>query len=233
MVNNFLLDLLFPRKCLGCGRAGSYFCSNCLNFVKFCENDICPMCSRFSTGGFVHQSCIKPLGLDGLTSIFRYDGVIKKAIKKLKYRFVTDLADDLVELFLSFCGENKGFVNYCRGAKIALIPIPLHPSRKRWRGYNQSELLGELITHNLGLEFVPNLLVRIKKTQPQADLDKESRRENIKGAFETNPNSKFRILHSRFLIFDDIWTSGATLREATKVLKRAGAKQVWGLTLAR
>ncbi len=234
MGTDFLFDLLFPRKCLGCGRTGGYFCSSCLNFVKLCENDICPMCNRFSVGGFVHKSCAKALGLDGLTSIFKYEGIIKKAIKKLKYRFVTDLANDLVELFLSFCGENKAFVGYCRSGGVVLVPIPLHPARKRWRGFNQSELLGKLIAENLDLEFIPDLLVRVKKTQPQADLDKKDRQKNIRQAFVINENlqlNNWKICN--YILFDDIWTSGATLLEATKVLKRAGAKKAWGLTLAR
>jgi competence protein ComFC len=97
-----ILDLLFPRKCLGCGRVGSYFCSSCLNLVLLKDEQICPTCRKTSLAGVTHQFCHRPLGLDGLTSIFAYKGMIAKAIKKLKYKFVRDLAEELVELFLSF-----------------------------------------------------------------------------------------------------------------------------------
>lgn len=227
-----LLDLLFPRKCLGCGREGGYFCSECLNLVSLCQNQICPLCTKNSFGGLVHLGCRRPLGFDGLTVVFEYKGLIKKAIKKLKYRFITDLAGDLTELFLSFCGQEKGFVNFCRQKQVVLVPIPLHPSRLRWRGFNQSELISKKIATNLGLQFLPHLLVRRKPTLPQAELDKMTRRQNLKNAFSLSPNIT-RSQYPHIILFDDIWTSGVTLREAAKVLKRNGAKKVWGLTLAR
>lgn len=87
---------------------------------------------------------------------------------------------------------------------------------------------------NLAIKFLPEALKRVKKTRPQVGLDKEARKENIKGAFDLNQNHKSLIIDNpSFIIFDDVWTSGETLKEATKVLKRNGAKKVWGLTLAR
>jgi len=191
------------------------------------------MCGKGSLGGLTHPGCRRLFGLDGLTSIFTYKGVIERAIKKLKYKFVSDLASDLVELFLSFCGEDKVFSDFCRQEEVVLVPIPLHSRRLRWRGFNQAELLGGLIAKNLGIKFGPDLLLRIKDTKPQVELDKKSRRQNIRHAFVLNKNLKFKIKNLRFILFDDVWTSGATLREAGKVLKRNGARKVWGLTLAR
>lgn len=228
-----ILDFLFPRQCLGCGKTGGYFCSVCLNLVFLKNERICPKCGKGSLAGLTHPGCRRVFGLDGLTSIFSYKGLIKKAIKKLKYRFVSDIAGDLGEAFLSFCGEDEVFSAYCCQEEVMLVPIPLHPRRLRWRGFNQSELLGKLIAKNLGLRFIPNLLLRVKETKPQTDLDKIQRQKNIRGAFSLNENSQFVIRNSQFILFDDIWTSGATLKEAAKVLKRAGAKKVWGLTTAR
>jgi len=204
------------------------------------DKQICPICGRGALGGLTHDFCRKPFGLDGLTSIFAYKGVVAKAIKKLKYKFVKDLAEELVELFLSFCGEEKLFSDFCCLSNVILVPIPLHPQRLRWRGFNQAELLGELIAENLGIKFVPDLLIRVKDTKPQVELDRKSRQQNILGAFRKNPNSQSTRLpagegvrNSLILIFDDVWTTGATLKEAAKVLKRNGAKKVWGLTIAR
>ncbi|PIU02119.1 hypothetical protein COT66_01910 [Candidatus Shapirobacteria bacterium CG09_land_8_20_14_0_10_49_15] len=226
-----LLDLLFPRRCLGCGRSGNYFCAACLNRLLLQPERICPICSQFSPGGLAHPGCRQKNSLDGLTSIFRYEGLIKKAIKKLKYKFITDLAADLTEALVSFCGEDKIFVNACRQA--ILVPIPLHSSRLRWRGFNQAALLGKMIAQNLDLKFMPDLLIRQKKTTPQFERDKKARYENLKGAFVVNKDSSFMIQDSSFMIFDDIFASGATLNEAAKTLKQAGARQVWGLALAR
>jgi ComF family protein len=227
------LDLIFPKKCLGCGKTGGYFCSDCLNLISLDPARICPVCERPSLGGFTHPGCLRPSSLDGLTAVFAYKGLIKKAIKKLKYKFVSDLTSDLIELFLSFCGEDKAFSDFCQQKKVFLVPIPLHSSRLRWRGFNQAELLGKMITENLGIVFLPDLLIRTKKTKPQVDLNEEERQKNILGAFSVNPNWKLEIENWKFVLFDDVWTSGATLREAAKVLKRNGAKKVWGLTMAR
>ncbi len=229
-----LVDLIFPKKCLGCGKTGGYFCSFCLNRVSLEPERICPVCRKPSLGGLTHPRCRSSQSIDGLTSTFAYQGVVKKAIIKLKYKFVSDLAQDLVELFLSFCGEDKVFSNWCRQKEVILIPIPLHPSRKRWRGFNQAELLGKMIASNLGIEFLPDILKRVKKTKLQVKLNKEERKKNLQGAFELNKNYKSLIIdHPSFIIFDDVWTSGETLKEAAKVLKRNGAKKVWGLTIAR
>ena len=191
------------------------------------------MCGQFSIGGLSHSGCVRPRGLDGLTSVFAYQGVMKKAIKKLKYKFISDLATDLVELFLSFCGEDKVFSRLVRKKNLFFVPIPLHPARRRWRGFNQAELLGKMITDNLAISFLPDLLIRIKKTQPQIGLSKQSRKKNMRGAFVINKNAKRQIANAQLILFDDVWTSGATLMEATKVLKNAGSQKVWGLTLAR
>jgi ComF family protein len=229
-----LIDLLFPRKCLNCGREGSYFCSQCLNFLSLDNQRICPVCEKPSIGGHTHARCSKKESLDGLTSIFAYKGIIKKAITKLKYKFIFDIAGDLMEVFLSSCGEDLVFSTYCQKEKPILVPIPLHPQRLRWRGFNQSELLGKIIAKNLGLQLIPDLLIRTKNTKPQMELSEKQRQENILGAFSLKlqlPNNL--ITNNSILLFDDVWTSGATIKEAGKILKKNGAKKVWGLTIAR
>lgn len=228
-----ILDFFFPRKCLGCGRVGAYFCGNCLNFLSLERQRICPVCERPAVGGQTHPGCLTNSSLNGLTAVFVYRGLVKSAIVKLKYRFVSDLAKDLVEAFLSFCGEDESFVRFCREQNVCLVPIPLHPRRHRWRGFNQSELLGRMITENLGINFCSDLLQRTRNTTPQTKLKEKERKKNIKGAFIINPNSKFIIHDSALMLFDDVWTTGATLKEAGRVLKQKGAKNVWGLTLAR
>lgn len=215
-----ILDLIFPKKCLGCQQTGSYFCSHCLNLASLKPERICPICLRPAWGGRTHRPCRSDSSLDGLTSVFANRGVIKKATLKLKDKFITDLATDLVELFLSFCGEDKTFCQFISKEKPILIPIPLHSSKKRWRGFNQAELLGKMISQNLGLKYEPKVLKRIKKN-------------NSQNAFELNNHYQNLIINQSLIVFDDFWQTGATLKEAGKTLKRNQAKKVWGLTLAR
>ncbi len=227
-----ILDLLFPKICYGCGRLGAYLCSDCLNKIKLNEKSLCPVCGKPAIGGKTHPRCFSTLKLDGLTTVFVYQGLLKKIIKRLKYHFVFDVGQTLVDLILSILGEDETFVWVCRRQPF-FIPVPLHVSRERWRGFNQAKLLGKPIAENLHLKFIPDFLIRIKNTSTQTLLDKEQRRKNIKNAFKLNEQfNNLKMKELSFLLFDDIWTTGATLQECAKVLKKSGARFVWALTLA-
>lgn len=227
-----ILDFVFPRICVGCQDWGYNLCPNCLNRVKVNLKRICPSCNRPSLHGFIHANCRKKLTLDGLTTIFEYSGIVEKIIKEIKFEFIYDQFKELMELAVSCLGEDVGFSNNF-DSKMILIPIPLHTKRLRWRGFNQSELLGKCLAKKLGIKIAPRLLQRIKNTQTQSLLKKEDRQTNIKNAFIVNPNFPKKFLYnSKLIIFDDIWTTGATMRECAKVLKQNGVKFVWGVTLA-
>jgi len=115
-----------------------------------------------------------------------------------------------------------------------LVPIPLNKKRSNWRGFNQTELLGRMIASSFGWKFSSNLLLRKKFTKPQAGLGKKERRKNVKDAFAINPQfAKIKNDNLEVVIFDDVFTTGSTLKEACKVLKRNGFKTVWGLVLAK
>ena len=226
-----LFDLLFPKKCVGCKKKGSYFCEECLNKLCLVKNNLCPECGQGSIDGRTHPKCQKKYSLTGLTSVFEFKGVIAAAISKLKYRFVSDIADDLIEGFLSFLGEAEAFSNFVLKKKPTLIPVPLFKTRERWRGFNHAELLGKKVAQNLGLKFDHRLLLRIRETKPQALLRKKERSKNIQNAFALQ--KKRSALKQNLIIFDDVWTTGATIKECCRILKKGGAEQVWGLTLTR
>ncbi len=218
-----LPDFLFPRKCLGCRQWGNYFCQTCRQLILPLEKQICPVCQKPSNSGRTHPHCQIKDSLDGLISVFPYQGAIKEAIKKLKYRFVTDLAEELIDLVtvsLPPLLPQKAF----------LVPIPLHPKRERWRGFNQAELLGEILAQKMGWQARSRLLFRTKHTLPQVQLKGKMRQSNIQGVFKLKPRVK---LGSKIIIFDDVWTTGSTLKEAGEVFKKRGMKEVWGLTLVR
>lgn len=220
------LDWFFPRHCLSCDHKGHYFCPFCREGIQPLVVQICPVCQKPAIHGQTHPYCRSENSLDGLVSCFLYEGIIKKSIGKLKYRFLTDLAEELVELIVLF-GPLPGF------EKPILMPVPLHPRRERWRGFNQSELLGRKLASHFGWQVRTDLLSRQRYTQPQMSLKGKERKVNIIKAFKVNPHLPDSIFKSHLIVFDDVWTTGSTLKEAGKVLKMAGFKNVWGLTIAR
>lgn len=220
-----ILDLIFPKKCVHCGSFGEYLCKNCSLKIKLIDNFICPMCERASFDGRAHPACKTRFSLDGLVSFFKFDGPIKDAIHRLKYRpWIGELASFMLNLTPPIKqNEFKDFV---------IIPVALHSTRERRRGFNQAGLLGKELALRLGLTFNDNLIKRVKNTKPQIELKGAERRENLKNAFAIYPN----ILISQYpniLLVDDVWTTGSTMRACANVLKRAGAKKVWAMTLAR
>ena len=225
-----ILDFIFPRKCVSCKRNGSYLCKKCLSVVKTVQ-PFCPVCGKNAIDGATHFGCKRKLGLDGMVSVWRYSGVIRKAVLKLKYKFTFDLANELSLLAFPYIEENFS-LSFLKNK--VLIPIPLSSKRERWRGFNQTELLGRIIARHFGWKFSSNLLLRKKFTRPQTGLGKKERRKNIRGNFEVNPEYR-RILNKdvQIIVFDDVWTTGATLKEAGKTLKRKGFTTVWGFTLAK
>lgn len=221
------LNLLFPKICLGCGQWGNYLCSDCQKEIKPVLNQICPLCCLPSFKGKTHPACQKKESLDGLISLFYYRGLIRKVIFKLKYRFVKDLKGELSDLLIKNILLQKP--SFLKDSSLILIPVPLHKKRQNFRGFNQTEVLGQDLALFFNWQFKPHLLRRTKNILPQASLNKEQRMKNIKGAFEINAS----VRGLNFLIFDDVWTTGSTLKEMALVLKKNKAKKVWGLTICR
>ncbi|MDP3998343.1 MAG: ComF family protein [bacterium] len=225
-----LLDFIFPKRCVSCGSFGRYLCSDCTAEIKFIEAPICPVCERPAIGGAAHPGCRTRYSLDGLISVCIYEGPVKMAIKRLKYKpWTTDLGKILADLAFSYLQNAP--INYLIKAKPTVAPVPLHHDRERYRGFNQSEVLGRLLAGKLNLEVTANVLIRHKKTKTQAELKGRERLENIRGAFAlSRPYTPTRPF---VLLIDDVWTTGATLKACCDVLKRAGVKKVWALVLAR
>ncbi len=228
---SFLLDFFFPRRCLGCGRLGSYFCKDCQLIHLPPDWPICPHCGERSVLGITHLSCRRHDQLDGLSVLFRYHGLMKKTIKELKYRLVTDLAAEFTGQCFARWQAGEGDLFPVLDRSWTLVPVPLHPRRERERGFNQAALIGERLAFLEGWEYDTSL-VRLRRTIPQSSLEgKKEKLVNISGAFALVEDIKIK--GKKIILFDDIWTSGSTLQEGCRVLKKAGAAKVWGLALAR
>ena len=213
---NFLSEFLFPKKCVICGRSGKMICDQCFSDLRIVEGK-CPMCSGRSLQGWTHNRCRKKQGLEGLSAMWSYrDPRVKKIIKGIKYRRYKDLIKEIMERV-----DGNIEADF-------IVPIPLYWQRLNDRGFNQAEE----IARYLDKQKLVDILVRKKKTKPLAEMrTKEERSEEIKGVFELKKEAK-RIVGKKILLVDDVYTSGATMREAAKVLKRNGAREVWGWVLA-
>jgi len=200
-----ILNFLFPKACLECGKEGRYICSECYCKVR--------PCNVVDSTNF---------------SIFKYEGVIRRAIISLKYKFAYDIADELVGRLVTSLINNKRLTSSAH----CLVPVPLHWHRENWRGFNQTEIIGEKLAKKMNWKYHPNLLFRNKQTVPQVGLKGLVRRNNISGVFSVNPNDVICTKYS-VLLFDDVYTTGSTINEAKKVLLEAGFKNIKSLTIAR
>ncbi len=238
-------DILFPRFCVGCRKEGKYICSKCSEFLS--ENSlVCPMCGESSFTGTSHKTCARRYGLDGLVSGWDYEGIIKKTIWDIK-EGQYHMGEKTVErLFTLMVGQKDRFQDFLKfscnkNIKIAYVPTgneklinPINklknPRNKNmiiFKGNKHAEILSKAVSEIIEKETV-DLLEKVRETKKQANLKKEERLENVRGAFEAKRKSPENII-----LVDDVFTTGATLRECCKILKKAGAKKVWGLTLAR
>jgi competence protein ComFC len=229
----FIFDALYPKRCVGCGRVGEYLCFSCRKeLVPIGDTEaICPVCEHPAFLGVTHPRCKGRWTPDGLTSFFRYRSVSKKFIASIKYRLVSDIAGDFVDA-CSQTSHNMLLTIIQKHPDISLIPIPLHISRLRSRGFNQAEILGARVSANFGISMDSGILVRVRKTQTQVSMkNRQLRLANMNSAFQIKSHANVR--GRSFIVFDDVFTTGATIRSATKILKSNGASFVWAVTMAR
>ncbi|MBI3385999.1 ComF family protein [Candidatus Gottesmanbacteria bacterium] len=226
-----LLDILFLKRCINCGKVGKYFCDCCRSTIQVIEPNeaICPICEHPAIGGAVHPRCRTRYMLDGLTSFFHYEGAIRKAIKAIKYRLVSDIAQEYISLIAP--GSLTQVTRQLRSTSV-LVPIPLHASRYRERGFNQAEVLGRILARRLKIPMRTDILRRTKNTTAQVEMKKrEDRLKNMKNVFTVSSTASMGQAH--IFLFDDVFTTGATMRAAASSLRRSGVSFVWALTLAR
>lgn len=218
-----LLDLIFPKRCVSCLQFGAYICSRCFSQIEYIRGPVCPVCQRQAVGGGTHPGCRNRYRLDGLVVMCRYRGPIRKAIVQVKYKWVYDLE----RIFADLIADNLWRFDLPKN--LVLVSVPLHSKRKKWRGFNQAETLARLLAKSLGMPFA-DILIRVIDTKTQVGLKRDERRKNVVGAFSIKEGTKVR--GKTILLVDDVYTSGATMGECCRVLKKAGAKEVWGMAVA-
>lgn len=229
------LDLLFPDICRCCGRLVEEphrldgICTKCLDGVVYVGQDVCCRCGTPFPGGVAgghHCSdCLLRLpSFDRAVSIAVYDGAVRKLLRNLKYRADTKMMPALGTIFeMSSSGETL----HCD----TIVPVPLHGVRLRKRGLNQSLALARILFPRRKELIRPTVLQRVRDTDPQTGLGGAQRRKNLKGAFQV---TDFNAVCGRnVLLVDDVYTTGTTVEECSRTLKRGGAARVEVVTFAR
>ena len=225
-----VIDLLFPKFCVGCHRPGIYFCNDCANKLKPIRVQRCYYCYRPSFLGITHPQCQKSYSIDGLISFFYYNSFLKQIIKNIKYRLAVDVWTDFIKSILinqQQLIDFKVLISDCQ-----IEPIPLTQQKQLNRGFNQSQLIANFFNQTLKFKQ-SNLLIRRKELKPQAEItDKINRMKNVSKSFSINKLSLKNQIPANILLVDDVVTTGATVTEATKVLKKYGVKQIYIMSLA-
>lgn len=225
------LDFLFPAPCAGCGRDGGIICPSCAGRLTPLTAPYCPICAAPGVGGICAECQNFPRGFDSLRAPYRFEGLIRNAIHRLKYNGEKTAAKPLAALMYQYLQSNPAAADGANSPTAdALIPVPLHPRRLRRRGYNQSALLAREIGRNLNVPLQENLLIRVKNPQPQAQTpSSQQRRSNVSGNFACPADASGLTA----LLIDDVATTASTLSECAAALKTAGATRVHALVLAR
>jgi ComF family protein len=228
---DYILDLFLPKFCFGCGKEGNYLCEDCLAVIEILERNFCPGCQKVTVNGETCPSCKKSTKLNGLYFSTSYqNNLVKKMITQFKYEpLIRELKKPLADLIIThfqLCEKTKSYF-----ADFVLVPVPLEIKRMKWRGFNQSEEIAKELAKYLEIPVISDSLFKTKETLPQMELNSEEREENIKGAFLVKNIEK--IVRKRILLVDDVYTTGSTMNECARALKDAGAREVWGVAVAR
>jgi ComF family protein len=222
------LDAFFPIRCLRCKTFDHWICAQCHSTLPIIIEQQCPLCKKHvTTNGDVCLACIEKHNppYDGVfvASYFK-DPLVRKMIHNFKYRFAKNLSQPLA-LLMAQSLHNSHFP-----APDLIIPVPLHPRRLRWRGFNQAEEIARSL--DLRIPLNTDILKRIRYTHPQVTMrNKKSRENNVQDAFALHDPSLIR--GKNILLVDDIMTTGATIMACATVLKNSGAGKIYAIVIAR
>jgi ComF family protein len=219
------LGLLFPPRCVVCGRVGTLLCGESIAAFDRVPEPFCPVCGEPQTLSGLCPRCREhSRAFDSVHSAFLFTGGIRKAIHAFKYQHQRDLAEHLVGSMVQVlpASTSKGTL---------VCAVPLFPKREKERGYNQAALLAGELARVWSLPLAASdALQRVRETQSQVGLDFPARQANVGEAFRARAD----IFAGRsVLLVDDVCTTGATLHACAKALREAGAEQVRAITLAR
>lgn len=225
---NYFKEAYFPSFCVNCGATDKmylpYICINCHGGIKFNNSLVCYRCGKLSKNGQFCGLCRGHSELKGVLYATRYKEPISELVHYFKYNKMISIGQYLGDIM------SKQLSAFAVSKDVILSAVPLNIWKKWQRGFNQSEYLAKIVSKKRHIVYI-DCLKRVKATKSQMKLKRSERQENIVGAFKVKDSSK--IFNKIVILIDDVCTTGATINECARVLKEAGAKEVWGLVLAK
>lgn len=228
--------LIFPSRCRICRallerRGERVVCRSCLDLLVPSRSSFCVCCGRFFAGAAAPHLCLDCLRTRPPFTLHRscaaYEGTLREIIILMKYQGFSILARDLTAFALEAVGEDESL---WAGVE-AIVPVPLHRRKKKKRGFNQSELIARNLGRAKGLRVAAKALRRMRNIPAQSGLEAKARRRNVAGAFAVARPAEVK--DRTVLLVDDVYTTGSTVKECCRMLRRAGTREVRVLTLAR
>lgn len=212
MFENFL-NLIYPKTCIVCD--------------KIYKNSLCPKCNaKIKKLLICNIQNVQSKSFICHAYLFKYKDIIRKILIDYKFNEKSYIFRGFVEIIL----KNKKMCDMFQNYDI-IIPVPMYKSKKSQRGYNQTALIARDVAKKLHIEYVDDALIKIKDNVAQSSLKKSERKENIKNAFYVDNINK--IENKKILLFDDIYTTGNTVEECSKVLLKSGVESVGVFTIAK
>ena len=225
-----LLDLVFPRRCPVCGEIvipkGEFICPSCVKKLSPVHQPVCLKCGKELESDrmeFCYDCTRHHRSFERNLALLNYNDTASRSMSAIKYKNKREYLDFYSEaLWLRF-GRQIHFWN-----PDLFVPVPIHPTRRKIRGFNQAEVLAEKLSEKSGIPVCGGALKRIRKTAPQKMLDSSARFHNLEQAFGPGsiPQGTKRVL-----LVDDIYTTGSTMKACTRILLKMGVEQVYGLTV--
>lgn len=229
-----IVSLFYPPVCAVCNNAierAEYLCQSCLDKAPRIAPPFCAKCSEPFSGAidseFVCANCSgRSLEFDAAVAAYRSRGVVRFTILQLKYNRQLPLRHPVAQWLFEGMSDSR----LQNRTFDIIVPVPLHPARLRERGFNQAELLARALSERTQVRLC-RALERIRCTTTQTAFDRAERMENLRDAFRLRKNIGVR--DSQVLLVDDVLTTGSTLSECARVLRKAGARTIHALTAAR
>lgn len=217
-----LLDLLYPRECAACGSRITEpdrlaFCTACEGRLEWIAPPGCPRCGAAASPGACAECSGREFVFAGATALGKYEGRLRDFLLALKFRGSRYLADEFGRRLAGRIARKFDHV----------VPVPMGRWKLLFRGYNAAALVAERTARHAGLPFSPRALRKIRRTKPQAELEREERLVNPKGAYRASG------VRGVVLLVDDVLTTGATANACTEALRAAGATEVHVAVVAR
>ncbi len=220
----FVLNFLFPPVCGICGEINkNWLCEECKTKLKKLEINGYIKSKRLLKQNYMG---IEEIYIDEFFYLFEYKKIIRKLLLRYKFGGKPYLSNMFTNIILNNKKIGKIFENYD-----IIIPVPMDVKKKNERGYNQTELILNLISKKRRIIIENKILYKIKNTKTQSTLSLKERYRNIKNVFLVK--NTYKIKDKKIIVFDDIYTTGATANEISKILKQAGAKKVLVLVIAK